>query len=198
MVSTRVKASGPGGTRATGTKERATTAGNVGHKRAECWKYWKDHQNHIRAVDEQEEEAIEHVECQTCWMVGQVDEVVPLPEASWSTPRKLAGLFSCAVAEIWSSSELGFGAAQGHGCTDACCNPNKVLDEEEDCDTNEVEQESVNEVVGVTIDSGAGRNLWPKGKKVSGKPMPLMKKVTLVAANGSPIDVHGVPDQWQE
>ena len=56
--------------------------GKVGHKRAECWKNWKDHQNQIRAEDEQEEEAIEQVECQTCWMVGQVDEVVPLPEAS--------------------------------------------------------------------------------------------------------------------
>ena len=44
--------------------------GEVGHKRAECWKYWKDHQNQIRAVDEQDEEAIEQVECQTCWMVG--------------------------------------------------------------------------------------------------------------------------------
>ena len=47
--------------------------GEVGHKRAECWKYWKDHLDQIRAVDEQEEEAIEQVECQTCWMVGQVD-----------------------------------------------------------------------------------------------------------------------------
>ena len=27
--------------------------GEVGHKRAECWKYWKDHLNQIRAVDEQ-------------------------------------------------------------------------------------------------------------------------------------------------
>ena len=66
-----VKARAPGGTRATGTKERAITAARWGHKRAECWKYWKDHQNQIRAVDEQEEEAIEQVECQTCWMVGQ-------------------------------------------------------------------------------------------------------------------------------
>ena len=42
-----------------------------------------------------------------------------------------------------------------------------------------------------TIDSGAGRNVWPKGKKVPGTFMPLKKKVKLVAANGSPIDVHG-------
>ena len=65
--------------------------GKVEHKRSECWKYWKDHQNQIRAMHKQEEEAIEQVECQMCWMVGQVDEVVPLPEASWSRPRKLAG-----------------------------------------------------------------------------------------------------------
>ena len=35
----------------------------------------------------------------------------------------------------------------------------------------------MNEVVAVTIDSGAGRNVWPKGKKVPGKLMPLKKKV---------------------
>ena len=40
--------------------------GEVEHKRAECWKYWKDHQNQIRVVDEQEEETIEQVGCQTC------------------------------------------------------------------------------------------------------------------------------------
>ena len=158
--------------------------GEVGHKRAECWKYWKDHQNQIRAVDEQEEEAIEQVECQTCWMVGQVDEVVPHPEASWSRPRKLAG-------PHFAPPGLGLRAAHGRGCTDACCNHFKVLDEEEDCDINEVKEEPVNEVVDVTIDSGAGRNVWPKGKKVPGKLMPLKKKVKLVAANGSPIDVHG-------
>ena len=33
----------------------------------------------------------------------------------------------------------------------------------------------------VTIDSGAGRNVWPKGKKVPGKLMPLKKKVKIVA-----------------
>ena len=67
------------------------------------------------------------------------------------------------MAEIW-----GFGAAHGHGCTDVCCNHFKVLDEEEDFDINEVEEESVNEVVDVTIDSGAGRNVWPKGRPQGG------------------------------
>ena len=164
--------------------------GEVGHKRAECWKYWKDHPNQIRAVDEQEEEAIEQVECQTCWMVGQVDEVVHPPDASWSRPRKLAS----PRRARWTKSGppgLGFRAAHGHGCTAACCNQFKVLDKEEDWDINEVEEEPVNELVYVTIDSGAGRNVWPKGKKVPGKLMPLKKKVKLVAANGSPIDVHG-------
>ena len=61
------------------------------------------------------------------------------------------------MAEIWSSgTRIWFGAALGHGCTDTCCNPFKVLDEEEDCDINEVEEESVDEVLDVTIDSGAG------------------------------------------
>ena len=70
-----------------------------------------------------------------------------------------------------------------HGCTAACCNLFKVLDEEENCVINEVE-EPVNEVVGVTIDSAPGWNVWPMGKKVFGKLMPLKKKVKLVAANG--------------
>ena len=148
--------------------------GKVGHKRAECWKCWKDHH------EQEEEEAIEQVECQTCWMVGQVDEVVPLPEASWSRPRKLVG----PNLARWPKSGppgLGFGAADGHGRTDVCCNPFMVLDEEKGCDINQVEEESVNEVVDVTIDSGAGRKVWPKGKKVPGKLMPLKKKVKLVA-----------------
>ena len=68
---------------------------------------------------------------------------------------------------------LGFRAAHGHGCTDVCCNPFKVLGKE-DCDINEVEEESV-KVVDVTIDSAAGRNVWPKEKKVPGKIMPLKK-----------------------
>ena len=86
---------------------------------------------------------------------------------------------------------LGLRSAHGYGCADVCHNPFKVLDQEEDFDIDEVEEEPVNEVVDVTIDSGAGRNVWPKGKKVPGKFMPLKKKVKLVAANGSPIDVHG-------
>ena len=168
--------------------------GEVGHKRAECWMYWKDHQNQIRAVDEQEEEeeAIQQFQCQTCWMVGQVDEVVPPPEASWSRPRKVAGRSNPARLLKYGLPGLGLRSAHGHGCTDVCHNPFKVLDQEEDVDIDEVEEESVNEVVEVTIDSGAGRNVWPKEKKVPGKFMPLKKKVKLVAANGCPIDVHGV------
>ena len=141
--------------------------GEVGHKRAECWKYGKDHQNQIRSVDE-EEEATEQVECQTCWMVGQVDEVAPPPEASWSTPRKVAGSSNPARLLKYGPPGLGLRSAHGHGCTDVCHNRFKVLDQEEDFDIDEVEEESVNEVVDVTIDSGAGRNVWPKGKKVRG------------------------------
>ena len=68
----------------------------------------------------------------------------------------------------------------------------QALDQEEDFHIDEVEEEAVNEVVDVTIDSGAGRNVWPKWKKVTGKfMMSLKKKVELVAAKGSPIDVRG-------
>ena len=124
--------------------------GEVGYKRAECLKCGKDHQNQIRAVDE--EEATEQVECQTCWRVGQADEVVPPREASWSRPRKLEGPGLARWTKC-GPARLGFRAAHGHGCTVACCHPFKVLHEEEDCDINEVKEEPVNKVVDVTIDS---------------------------------------------
>ena len=139
-------------------------------------------------MDEQEEETIEQVECQTCWMVGQVDEVKPPPEASWSRPRKVAGRSNPAWLLKYGPPGLGLRSAHGYGCADVCRNPFKVLDQDEDFDIDEVEEESVNEVVDVTIDSGAGRNMWPKWWKVQF--MPLKKKVKLVAANGSPSDVH--------
>ena len=105
----------------------------MGHKRSECWKYWKDHQNQIRAMHKQEEEAIEQVECQTCWMVGQVDEVVPLPEASWSRPRKLAGPNLGRWPKSGDLVQLMAMDARMYVAIDF-----KVLDEEEDFDINEV------------------------------------------------------------
>ena len=63
---------------------------------------------------------------------------------------------------------LGLRSAHGHGCADVCHNTFKVLDQEEDFDIDEVEEEPVSEVVDVTIDSGAGRNVWPKGRKFWG------------------------------
>ena len=49
----------------------------------------------------------------------------------------------------------------------------------------------MNELVEVTDDSGAGRSVWPKSWKTAGKLKPLKKKVRLVAANGSEIEVLG-------
>ena len=47
----------------------------------------------------------------------------------------------------------------------------------------------------ITIDSGAGRNVWPKGKKSAGKMRKVEgKKVKLLAANGTDILVHGEKD----
>ena len=120
--------------------------------------------------------AIEQVECQTCWMVGQVDEVILPPEASWSRPRKVARRSNPARLLKYGPPGLGLRSAHGYGCADACHNPFKVLDQEEDFDIDEVEEEPVNEVVDVTIDSGAGRNVCRKGKKVPGKCIPLKKK----------------------
>ena len=41
-VSTRLKARALGGTRASGYEGTCHYCGEVVHKRAECWKYWKD------------------------------------------------------------------------------------------------------------------------------------------------------------
>ena len=57
--------------------------GKVGHERAECWKYWKDHQNQIRAVDELEGEAIEQEERQTCWMLCPFQRLLGPGRGSW-------------------------------------------------------------------------------------------------------------------
>ena len=54
------KGKGSGRYQGYGYKGACHYCGEVGYKRAECWKYWKDHQNQIRAVDE--EEATEQVE----------------------------------------------------------------------------------------------------------------------------------------
>ena len=45
----------------------------------------------------------------------------------------------------------------------------------------------------ITLDSGAGCNVWPKGRR-AGKTSKLLPKkagVGMVAANGTPIDYHG-------
>ena len=56
---------------------------------------------------------------------------------------------------------------------------------------------SENEVVDVTIESGAGRNAQPNGKDVPGKLMPLKKKAKLVAASPRREDDR-VPTQLRE
>ena len=70
------------------------------------------------------------------------------------------------------------------------------LAEEDEEDGEEVgvmaaEEEQANAVVEVTVDSGAGRNVWPKTQKTAGKMLPLKKKVRLIAANGTNIEVLG-------
>ena len=106
----------------------------VEHKRAECWKYWKGHQNRIRAVDEQEEEVIEQVERQTCWMVDKVDEVALPPEASWSRPKKLA---SRSNLSRWPKSGRHDSWPWMHGCV---WQPFQGFGRGVDCDIDEVEE----------------------------------------------------------
>ena len=77
-----------------------------------------DHQNQIRAVDEQEDEdeAIEQVPCQTCWM-GQVDERCT-PLRGFLVPTDEAGR-DPGLAR-WPESRpprVGFGATHSRGCT---------------------------------------------------------------------------------
>ena len=53
------------------------------------------------------------------------------------------------------------------------------------------EEEFGSEVVEVTVDSGAGKNVWPKSRRVAGKIEPLQRRVKLIAANGTDIEVLG-------
>ena len=45
----------------------------------------------------------------------------------------------------------------------------------------------------ITLDSGAGCNVWPKGRRAgqNSKTMPKKAGVGMVAANGTPIEYHG-------
>ena len=45
----------------------------------------------------------------------------------------------------------------------------------------------------ITLDSGAGCNAWPKGRRAgrSSKLLPKKAGVGMVAANGTPIEYHG-------
>jgi len=45
----------------------------------------------------------------------------------------------------------------------------------------------------ITLDSGAGCNVWPKGRRAgkSSKLMPKKAGVGMIAANGTPIEYHG-------
>ena len=140
--------------------------GKVEHKRAECWKYRKDVRTRFAPWTSRRRRLSSR------WGARRAGWW-----ARWTRLYLLQRLLGPNLARWTKSGPQGlrFRAAHGHGSTDVCCNPFKVWDEEEDCDINEVAEESVNEVVDVTIDSGAGRNVWPKGKKVPGKLMPVNK-----------------------
>ena len=43
----------------------------------------------------------------------------------------------------------------------------------------------------ITVDSGAGRNVWPRTRKEGGKLQKLKKAVRLSAANGQEMKVDG-------
>ena len=48
------------------------------------------------------------------------------------------------------------------------------------------------EVCTVTLDSGAGCNVWPKSKRVKGAVMmPRNEALRMIAANGTPIENYG-------
>ena len=66
-----------------------------------------------------------------------------------------------------------------------------MLEDEEVVEIMATRVEEVGEVVEITIDSGAGRSVWPKSKRAVGMLMPLKNKVKLVAANGTDIAVYG-------
>ena len=65
-----------------------------------------------------------------------------------------------------------------------------ALAEEDDDDEVQMINAVVEEVVEVTVDSGASRSVWPMHKK-GVRRSPLRKQVKLAAANGTEIAVRG-------
>jgi hypothetical protein len=67
-------------------------------------------------------------------------------------------------------------------------------DDEEDEDIGGIDEkkdEEVNEVVEITVDSGASRSVWPRKKKGVTRSKLVGKKPRLQAANGTNIEVDG-------
>ena len=137
-VSTRVKARAPGGTRATGTKERAITAarcksvpraGSIGRTIRTRFAPWTSSRR--RPLPNR-------------WSVRRAGwwarwtRLYPLQglrgpdRGRWQVAPILARLLK------YGPPGLGLRSAHGCGCKDVCHNPFKVLDQEEDFDIDEV------------------------------------------------------------
>jgi len=182
--------------------------GKVGHKALECGA-------NTNAVEEEQQDE-ESQEVGGVWMVGGVEEVRDevvggcppgLCGASLRTgegsPRtgggkRLCGSFGCGGGCGGASLRTGEGSPRTGGDERlggafGYVHPNRfeALDDDDDDDEDTVYiNEVVQEVVEVTVDSGAARSVWPMKRKGVVRSRGT-RKVKLAAANGSPIHVQG-------
>ena len=140
----------------------------VGHKAFECQEveYEEDADSHAHG-DETE------WPCDGLWTVGSVDVQAGV---------SLANQFSVLAEDV---DEVDEGKLQNHEATFEIM-PVEVVSKPE----NKAKQKKVKKGK-ITVDSGAGKCVWPKRMKVEGKLAKLTEKIKLTAANGTDIPVYG-------
>ena len=181
------------------------SCGKRGHKAAEFWA--------AQAVDwgTREEEGVadeEGEECGGVWMIGNVEaSSVGRKEAEWKITRRRRKAKSERTKSAYlngpnPSGDCSWPEGRGkhsRGSEDVAGPSRRVGGRwnallEDDGGVEEVDVGAVDESLPqdeITIDSGAGKNVWPNTRKEGGKVRQLEKRIRLSAANGNEMKVEG-------
>ena len=130
-VSTRVKARALGGTRATGTKERAITAARWGTSAPSAGSIGRTIRTRFAPWTRRTRRLSNRWSVRRAGWWVRWTKLYPPPEASWSRPRKVACRSNPARLLKYGPPGLGLRSTHGYGCSDVCHYPFKVLDQED-------------------------------------------------------------------
>ena len=187
-----------------GYQGQCWTCGQVGHKSAEC--KW----NNVNEVEGDEGEQQEE-ECGVIWTVGNVEVVPEVPklmqgggshrarEGDWRKTRCMQRECcggECGAPRRRTLDDFMPKRVEVHNMfADLAVNGIDEEDDDEGETINEVHEAEkdkvINEVVEITIDSGAARSVWPVKKKGVKRTKIDGRAPKLAAANGTPIRVEG-------